>query len=182
MKSLRILNSLLLLLLIQLVLSIILILSISIPVLSDIENNTTFFKILNQPQPVKENIYLIVFFYMVTLVCYCSNVYGIYLIKKSVTNFTKLELFTPGNINNFSQAGWIFIGSFLILKIATIFIQIDLGFISSKINIDIENIALNPINGLLIGLLLLVLSRVFKIAMLQKEENIELKQETELTI
>jgi uncharacterized membrane protein YvlD (DUF360 family) len=39
-----------------------------------------------------------------------------------------------------------------------------------------------PLNGLIIGLFFLVLSKVFQIAKFQKEENIELKQENELTI
>ncbi len=45
-----------------------------------------------------------------------------------------------------------------------------------------ETFISNPLNGLIIGLLFFVLSKVFQIAKKQKEENIELKQENELTI
>ncbi len=39
-----------------------------------------------------------------------------------------------------------------------------------------------PLNGFIMGLFFLVLSKVFQIAKIQKEENIELKEENELTI
>lgn len=39
-----------------------------------------------------------------------------------------------------------------------------------------------PLNGFVIGLFFLVLSKVFQIAKIQQEQNIELKQENELTI
>ena len=53
-------------------------------------------------------------------------------------------------------------------------IKIDFGFDNNLLNF--------PLNGLIIGLFFLVMSKVFQIAKNQKEENIELKQENELTI
>ena len=91
-------------------------------------------------------------------------------------------MFTKNVINNFYKTGWVFIISFISLKILTIFIQIDAGFITNQVNFDIINFTLNPINGLIIGILFLILSKVFYIAKIQKEENMELKQENELTI
>lgn len=182
MKSLRILNSLLTLFLISLVISIPILIITSVSMLSDIENNTSYLKILNQNKSINDYKYIIVLYYIITLICYTLNVYGVYLIKQNVTRFTNLELFTKNVMNNFYKTGWVFIISFISLKILTIFIQIDAGFITNQVNFDIINFTLNPINGLIIGILFLILSKVFEIAKKQKEENIKLKQENELTI
>ena len=53
---------------------------------------------------------------------------------------------------------------------------------SKKEKNSLTNLFNFPLNGLIIGLFFLVLSKVFQIAKIQKEENIELKQENELTI
>lgn len=171
MKTLNILNSLLTLFLISAVISIPLLLIASTPILLNIEANTNYLKIFNQNKSINDYKYLIVLYYIITLTCYIVNVYGIYLIKKNVTCFTKLELFTKPVITNFYKSGWLFISSFLVLKTLTIIIQIDSGFITNNITFDMVTFALNPINGLLLGILFLIISKVFKIAAIQKQEN-----------
>lgn len=74
--------------------------------------------------------------------------------------------------------GIIYIASYIISSLIVALFKQDI-----KIEIGQDHDFFNfPLNGLIIGLFFLVLSKVFQIAKFQKEENIELKQENELTI
>jgi len=116
--------------------------------------------------------------FSVTLIIYSSYIYSIFLFKQNISSFVKFQIFTNRVIKNFKIMGIIYIvgniiSSILIPSIKQ-HIKIDLGY---------ENDILNsPLNSLVIGLFFLVLSNVFQIAQKQKEENIELKKENELTI
>lgn len=118
------------------------------------------------------------FLFLSLFILYSSYVYSIYLFKQNTASFIKLNLFTNKVIKNFRVIGIIYITSYLIsIIIKTIFeqdVKIEIGNDSNFYNF--------PLNGLVIGLFFLVLSKVFQIAKIQKEENIELKQENELTI
>lgn len=72
---------------------------------------------------------------------------------------------------------------FLLGKIFNIELAIDNNnFLYNNLSKPVLKELQSPLGGLLIGLLFLTLSQVFQIAKNQKEENIELKKENELTI
>ena len=122
-----------------------------------------------------------------TAVYYFAYVYSIYLFKNCITSFKQLHLFSNKVIRNFKWIGVIYIGGYLInLCVQSIF-PLFLDELQASIKIDYNEDNLTrlfnfPLNGFIIGLFFLVLSNVFQIAKNQKEENIELKQENELTI
>ncbi len=118
------------------------------------------------------------------ILLYSSYVYAIYLFKKCIASFIKIKIFEPYIIRNFNRIGYIFLTGYLltVLFSATMRITDENGAIRLDTEYDIMQFLLTPVNGFIIGLFFLVLSKVFQIAKIQKEENIELKQENELTI
>lgn len=123
----------------------------------------------------KVTMYLLLFS---IFIFYSSYVYSIYLFKQNISSFIKLKLFTTQVIKNFRVIGVIYIVSYILSSLIVPLFKQDI-----KIEIAQDTDFLNfPLNGLIIGLFFLVLSKVFQIAKIQKEENIELKQENELTI
>ena len=120
-------------------------------------------------------LYLILFF---NFIFYSTYTYSIFLFKQNVTSFLNFNFFTDRVIINFKTMGIIYIlGNIINSLIIPFFkqhIKIDFGFDNNLLNF--------PLNGLIIGLFFLVMSKVFQIAKNQKKENIELKQENELTI
>ncbi len=120
-------------------------------------------------------LYLILFF---NFIFYSTYTYSIFLFKQNITSFLNFNFFTDRVIINFKTMGIIYIlGNIINSLIIPFFkqhIKIDFGFDNNLLNF--------PLNGLIIGLFFLVMSKVFQIAKNQKKENIELKQENELTI
>ncbi|HLV51297.1 MAG TPA: DUF2975 domain-containing protein, partial [Flavobacterium sp.] len=80
------------------------------------------------------------------------------------------------------RIGYIFSVGYLLIYFLKPIVSIDDFLFFKKSTNGYETFISNPLNGLVIGLFFLVLSKVFQIAKKQKEENIELKQENELTI
>lgn len=122
----------------------------------------------------KVTMYLLLFS---IFIFYSSYVYSIYLFKQNISSFIKFKLFTNQVIKNFKIMGGIYIVSYVISSLSYPLFSQEL-----KIEIGQDDFLNFPLNGLVIGLFFLVLSKVFEIAKIQKEENIELKQENELTI
>lgn len=119
---------------------------------------------------------------IIYLIVSVSNAYGLLLLYKIVEKFKKFELFQTDIISYLKQMGYIFSLGYLLLYFLKPLVKIkDFIFFKSTTN-QLESFIESPINGLVIGLFFLVLSKVFQIAKNQKEENIELKQENELTI
>jgi len=121
---------------------------------------------------------------LLTFAYFISYIYAIYKLRKCLDLFMELKFFHKSVIKNFNIIGYIFLTGFLINCILN---YTDLVLKASNqeripLSIEFTDIFLNPLNGLIIGLLFLTLSKVFQIAKNQKEENIELKQENELTI
>ncbi len=121
------------------------------------------------------------------LIFYASYVYSLFLFKKNIDSFIKLQLFTNQVIRNFKVMGIIYLAGYLISVMSKSILPFYFNDLKGYIGVDYnENSLTNlfnfPLNGLIIGLFFLVLSKVFQIAKIQKEENIELKQENELTI
>jgi len=115
---------------------------------------------------------------------FISYIYAIYKLRKCLDLFMEYKFFHKNVIRNFNTIGYIFLIGFIVNCILN---YSDLLLKASNqeripLSIEFTDIFLNPLNGLIIGLLFLTLSKVFQIAKNQKEENIELKQENELTI
>lgn len=113
-----------------------------------------------------------------------SYIYAIYKLRRCLDLFMEMKFFDEDVIKNFKIVGYIFLFGFLF---TCLFNYIDLYEKASvqesvPLNIEFSNIFLTPLNGLIISLFFIVLSNVFKLAKKQKEENIELKQDSELTI
>lgn len=118
---------------------------------------------------------------------YAFYVYSIFLFKKNITSFIKLKIFTNQVINNFKIMGIIYLVGYIASVISNSVIPFYFNDLQGIIGIDYNEKSLTglfdfPLNGFIMGLFFLVLSKVFQIAKIQKEENIELKQENELTI
>lgn len=118
------------------------------------------------------------FIMLCTFIFFSAYTYSIFLFKQNIFSFLNFDFFTKRVIKNFKIMGFIYIlGNIISSLIFPFFekdIKIDLGYDTHLLNF--------PLNGLIIGLFFLVLSKVFEIAKNQKEENMELKQENELTI
>lgn len=133
-----------------------------------------------------ENKTLYYFAIFSTFFYYSFYTYSIYLFKRNMESFKNRSLFTSEVVQNFKFIGLIYLIGYFVSTLVRFFVPI---FKNNKLNIGIgyDEESLNglydfPLNGLIIGLLFLTLSKVFQIAKNQKEENIELKQENELTI
>ena len=126
---------------------------------------------------------------MITLILYIivsiANAYGLLLLYKIIQKFKKFQLFQTEIISYLKQMGYIFSLGYLLIFFLKLIINME-GFVFFNTNTYTYNLGTtiidNPINGFVIGLFFLILSNVFQIAKNQKEENIELKQENELTI
>ena len=115
---------------------------------------------------------------------FISYIYAIYKLRKCLDLFMEYKFFHKNVIRNFNTIGYIFLTGFIvncILNYTNLISQLS-NQESIPLSIEFNDVFLAPLNGLIIGLLFLTLSKVFQIAKNQKEENIELKQENELTI
>ncbi|WLD22715.1 DUF2975 domain-containing protein [Flavobacterium dauae] len=126
-------------------------------------------------------------FLLSLFIFYASYVYSLFLFKKNIDSFIKLQLFTNQVIRNFKVMGIIYLAGYLISILSKSILPFYFNDLEGYVGVDYnENSLTNlfdfPLNGLIIGLFFLVLSQVFQIAKFQKEENIELKQENDLTI
>ncbi|WP_177760615.1 DUF2975 domain-containing protein [Flavobacterium sp. I3-2] len=113
-----------------------------------------------------------------------SYIYAIYKLRRCLDLFMEMKFFDEVVIKNFKIIGYIFLVGFLFTCLLNYVDLYEKASLQENIPLSIEfsNIFLNPLNGLIISLFFIVLSNVFKLAKNQKEENIELKQENDLTI
>lgn len=115
---------------------------------------------------------------------FTSYIYAIYKLRKCLDLFMEYKFFHKNVIRNFNTIGYIFLIGFIvncILNYSDLLLKAS-NQESVPLSIEFTDVFLAPLNGLIIGLLFITLSKVFQIAKNQKEENIELKQENELTI
>ena len=123
-------------------------------------------------------------FLPILILLYSSYVYAFYLFRKCIASFIKVKIFEVSVIRNFNHIGYIFLTGYLLTLFfsATMRITDKNGTIRLHTEYDIMQFLLTPVNGFIIGLFFLVLSKVFLIAKNQKEQNSILKQENDLTI
>src|SRR5690554_6404001 len=149
----------------------------------NINDKIPTYKLFNEEVITADNPIPLVVALIIYLVVLIANAYGLILLYKIIKKFKKFLLFETEIISYLTQMGYIFSLGFLVIYFLKLSINVeDFLFLKATKN-HLENTFLeSPINSLIIGLFFLVLSKVFQIAKKQKEENIELKQENELTI
>ncbi len=149
------------------------------------DQNIWLVKFLGSKISPEENIIYVKVFIIICYIIYLLYFYAVTLFNLCVRKFEKRIFFDLKIIKRFRKIGLIFITNFII-----VFILGKLFEIHSEASVDgstkfskviLKELAA-PLGGLIIGFFFLVLSQVFKEAKKQKEENIELKQENELTI
>lgn len=182
MRSLKTLSFVLYVILFPFVLAIPLMIWVIANVIIDIDQEIPTYKLFNEEIITSDNPIPLIVALIIYLLVFIANAYGIFLLYKVVEKFKKYQLFQTEIISYLKQMGYIFSLGYLLIYFLKPIIGInDFIFFKTSTN-GYENFIANPINGLVIGLFFLVLSKVFQIAKFQKEENIELKQENELTI
>ena len=182
MKTLNILRFILQITLFFLILAIPVYLIGTIVIVWDIEHEIKSFELFNTIYETNNNklfLSLVLFLYFLT---FAANVFGIYLLLKSLNFFYKMDFFNQIVIRNFKIMGYLFLVSYLTVEVLRIIKFDSIVFFDNNQISAFANSLQNPINGFIIGLFFLILSKVFQLAKIQKEENIELKQENELTI
>ena len=182
MRSLKTLSFVLYVILFPFVLAIPLMIWIIANVIIDIDQEIPTYKLFNEEIITSDSPIPLIVALLIYLLVFIANAYGILLLYRIVEKFKKFQLFQTDIISYLKQMGYIFSLGYLLTYFLKPFIDIeDFAFFKTSTH-GYETFIVNPINGLIIGLFFLVLSKVFQIAKLQKEENIELKQENELTI
>ncbi|MBA5793213.1 DUF2975 domain-containing protein [Flavobacterium sp. xlx-214] len=128
--------------------------------------------------------FLIIVIGIMVLIYAVSYIYALYLFRKCLDLFMEMKFFENTIIKNFKTIGYIFLIGFVVNCLFKYFEIIEKANLqkSVPINFSFTNLFLNPFNGLIISLFFIVLSKVFQLAKQQKEENITLKQENDLTI
>lgn len=182
MRSLKTLSFVLYVILCPFFLAIPLMIWVIANVITDINEQIPTYKLFNEQIITSDNPIPLIVVLIIYLLVFIANTYGIFLLYRIVEKFKKFQIFQTEIISYLKQMGYIFSLGYLL----TYFLKpiIDVGdFIFFKTSTKgFETFIENPINGLVIGLFFLVLSKVFQIAKIQQEQNIELKQENELTI
>ncbi len=95
-------------------------------------------------------------------------VYGIFLLRKTITFFVKRDLFNIVVIRNFNIIGICIITSTLLILVPSFLYN---AFNRSKMGLTLDAGFDSPLLAISLGLFFMVLSEVFKIANKIKEEN-----------
>lgn len=125
-------------------------------------------------------------FFILIWILYILYFVAIFLFNLSVRNFEKRDFYNDKHSIRFNWIGILFIFNYTVTFILSKYIVIQRPDDVIDKNLPFSEVAFNqlqsPLGGLIIGFFFLVLSQVFKEAKKQKEENVELKQENDLTI
>jgi len=142
--------------------------------------------LINGDEFIDEKDIIIKSFFILIWILYILYFVAIFLFNLSVRNFEKRDFYNNKHSKRFNWIGLIFIFNYSVALILSNYIIIQRPDDVIDKSLPFSEIAFNqlqsPLGGLIIGFFFLVLSQVFKEAKKQKEENIELKQENELTI
>ena len=101
---------------------------------------------------------------------------------KVIEEFKKRNIFHEKVIRFFKIMGYLLCFSFAIKFVTMCCIKYKDALFTKENLVGVNNIFEMPVVILIFGLFFIILSKAFEIAKNQKEENIELKQENELTI
>nr|WP_317631143.1 DUF2975 domain-containing protein [uncultured Flavobacterium sp.] len=183
MKAINTLSYILYLILFPFLLAVPIIFWIGAKLILNINDEISSYKLFGKEVITSENPIPLIATLIIYLLVSIANAYGLILLYKIVEKFKKMIFFHSDIISYLKQMGYIFSLGFLMIYFLKPVIEIeDFIFINTRTNEEINVFIETPLNGLVIGLFFLVLSQVFKEALKQKQENIELKQENELTI
>lgn len=142
--------------------------------------------LINSNNVVEKKDIIIKSFFILIWILYILYFIAIFLFNLSVRNFEKRDFYNYKDSKRFNWIGIIFVFNYTVALILSSYITIQRPDDVIDKSLPFSEIAFNqlqsPLGGLIIGFFFLVLSKVFKEAKKQKEENIELKQENELTI
>src|SRR5690554_1509351 len=123
--------------------------------------------------------------YISTLLYFISYVLIIlsfYFFNKIIDQFKKQNIFHLSVIKYFKTIGYLLCISFVIKFIMISIVKYKDNVFVKETVAGVTNLFEMPIVILIFGLFFIILSKAFEIGKNQKEENIELKQENELTI
>jgi len=135
----------------------------------------TIYKTTNFSTPLYISTILYFISYIAVIVCFMY-------FNKIIEQFKERNIFHEKVILYFKRMGYLLCLSFAIKFIIMSSIKyIDNLFVKGNL-LEVNNIFEMPIVILVFGLFFIILSKAFEIGKKQKEENIELKQENELTI
>lgn len=177
-RILKILETILSFLFITLILCLPFYLIATIMRVSDLEHSNDIVQFVNFTFPTSANFAIISFVYFSHLALFTLNIYLIFLLRNVIKTFKTASFFDLKIIKNFKIIGVLSLVTFFIYEVITTF---EIGTLTLASN-GYFNLSKSPVNGLIFGLFFLILSKIFEIGRTQKEENIELKQENELTI
>jgi len=150
--------------------------------LTKIETRVPFFTLLGKRYETSEMaypIYISTFSYFISSVCI---IIAFYFFNKIIDEFKKKNIFHLSVIKHFKTIGYLLCTSFFIRFITFSCIKYTDDVFVKQTVAGVNSIFEMPIVILIFGLFFIILSKAFEIAKIQKEENIELKQENELTI
>lgn len=183
MRTLNTLSFILYVVLFPFFLAIPLMIGIIVKVVLNINEEIPTYEILGEETLTTNNPIPLIAALILYLIVSIANAYGLLLLYKIIKKFKKFQLFQNEIISYLKQMGYIFALGYLLIYFLKLLINIDdFIFLKATTNHLETTFIEHPINGLIIGLFFLVLSKVFQIAKIQKEQNIKLKQENELTI
>ena len=150
------------------------------------DNYSEWTLLINGTEDVYNKSIIIKGFLILSWILYILYFIAIFLFNLSVRNFEKRDFYNNKHSKRFKRIGIIFIFNYLLTFALSKYLIIKRPEDSIEIILPISEAIFNqlqsPLGGLIIGFFFLVLSQVFKEAKKQKEENIELKHENELTI
>ncbi len=182
MRTLNILSFILYVILFPFVLGIPLMIWVISNIVLNIGEEIPTYKLFKEEVLTANNPIPLIVALIIYLLVFIANAYGFLLLYRIIEKFKKLQLFEVKIISYLKRIGYIFSVGYLLIYFLKPIVSIDDFLFFKKSTNGYETFISNPLNGLIIGLFFLVLSKVFQIAKKQKEENIELKQEKELTI
>ena len=141
---------------------------------------------INGTELIEDKSVIIKSFFIIIWILYLLYFVAIFLFNLSVRNFEKRDFYNNKHSKRFNWIGIIFIFNYTVALILSNYLIIQRPDDIIDKSLPFSKLAFtqlqSPLGGLIIGFFFLVLSQVFKEAKIQKEENIELKQENELTI
>ncbi|MBA5793214.1 DUF2975 domain-containing protein [Flavobacterium sp. xlx-214] len=182
MKTLNILSFILYIILLAFIIMVPVLIWIVGYTIANIETEIPSYLLFKQEVLTTNNPYPLFISLLIYVIVFIANAYALLLFYKVIKQFKKSKIFDEKVVIYLKQMGYIFaIGYLLIYSLKPIIDMKSFTFFKNSSN-GFDTFLEYPINGFIIGLFFLILSKAFQIAKQQKEENVELKQENDLTI
>src|SRR5690554_878959 len=152
-------------------------------VIVNINDKIPTYKLFNEVIITADNPIPLIVALIICLVVLIANAYGLILLYKLIKKFKKFLLFETEIISYLKQMGYIFSLGYILIYFLKLSINVeDFIFLKTTTNYLENTFIESSITTIVIYIFFFKLSEILQIAKKQKEENIELKQENELTI